>query len=784
MSDILTNLAPGVVAFTRDQSRVIAAASPVVAGVVFESEQGPINEPVLISGSEEEFIRIFGESRPEVSNAHECILEFLRTGAPIYGLRVDNGSIYSGARVHSTSDFNKGVSQTALKSYFPNDTIVSPIAGSLTGASTLGSDVVILEIQGEVSNTISIKYLPGNGGAEVETSTEFSLDSDSTLAQFTSDLQDNLSSFDSDIVVSLIERTYGDTRYIRIVSGPSEALPALFDLQSVGVDLNISNRANLFEVYAISPGVWGNRVGFRIRDVNYGRQTTKEISLIGQLVAGDSISINIDGIEVGPVSYDTDHVTTLNALKDALAASLNNFNILFKMGEQDWGSALNPATSNPNTPSTLTIAFRHRDYGQDFELASSVTNANGDVYEPSVETLVPPSIGDGSFTLEVFLKDDPTTIEESFRVTLHENLDALNNQTNISYVINESASASSYIRISQPEYTLSNSNDNLNIARFGGSFTDDAQTQFNVHSTIQWLSSGEAGSAVTTQQFLTAIDKFEDRERYPVSLFMNAGHTDTAIQKRIIELCEKRRDCFAVLDMPSNRQEVNPAKDYTDYILGVNTSQAAIYSPDIRADSSFSPSGRFIPPSGDVCARIQERQREITNIGDPAGIQNGALPRVNSVRVSYTEEDIESLAGSNINPIIQRRNFGHVIYGAKTLQRELSALSFVGIRLDLNQIERQIVRDLDLSLFQPNDEFTRFNIRQRIQSLLDGYRRARVLSFFEIVIDERNNQSRHAANAQLNVDLILQFVYPIHRIKLQTTITSESISFEELSLAS
>lgn len=780
--DILNESAPGVYAFTNDQAQAIAAASPVVAAVVFESERGPVNEPQLIAGDIEKFIQMYGPPRPSVSLAHESIIEFLKTGAPLYALRVDNGSVFAGSSLFSTSNYNEGYENEDILSFFPNDTLARPTSG-LKGEEALVNDLFMLEVIGTMTaGNIVIKYSAGNGAAEVTVTTAFDTDMPTTLAAFASDLETSLQLLDADITVELIAQTYDTaTRYIKITSGEAESLPALFDFTATGAVVSINTQSKFFDVFAISPGPWGNRIGYRVRSVDYGRQTTKRVTLSGPLIANSTITLTVEGVVIGPVAFDTDHATTMENLKTALDAALSSRNILTKLGTQDWATAFNPDTVLPPNNLTFEIGFRHREYGEDFTL-TAVTNGAG-APTATVETLVEPDDWTGMFNFEVFLRDDPTRVAESFRVTLHENVDDFGNQTNISYVVNEGPSASRYVRIKQPEYTLYEATDDSHLMRMSGIWADNSQTTLNVHQNIQWLEGGTVGAQVTTSQFLAGLEIFKDREKYPISLIMNAGYTNVSVQKKIAEVCAFRRDCFGVLDMPSERQSTSSAKEYSDFILGLDTSFCGLYTPDIRAESEYSPGGRFIPPSGDVCARIAERQRQISNVGAPAGLENGRIPRANKARVDYSQQEVGLLQESNINPIIRKSNNGFVIYGARTMQRRLSPLSFVPTRLDLSQIERQIVSDLDFSVFKANNDFTRFAIKQRIEALLNGYLRAGVLRFFEVVVDEQNNQIRHEAVGQLNVDVILSFVYPAEKIKLVTTLTQERITFQELQLA-
>jgi hypothetical protein len=787
MSDLINNSAPGVYSFTRVQAQAVSASSPIVVGVVFESEKGPVDEPVLITGgSREKFIQMFGAPRPSISSAHECALEVLKANASVYALRVANESNYAGVSIYSTSDYNEGVNvineSTGLslsKDFFPQQTFFEP-AGTTDGViSDVGVVTVILEVKGvNTSGAMAIKFINGGGSADTTVTTPYVTSFVATVAAFRTALSTALN-VNFDVTVDIPATENNGVLFIRIRSVYGTELPAFYDFSN-GVALDdaqnfarIHSEPKFFDVYAASPGIWGNRVGIRIRNVDYGRQAVKAIDF-GAIGGSDTVVFTIDGKEVSINAVAT-RAASLNAFIAGLQTALGPLNILAKVGEQSWETFMSEGSVGAKA-SDDTIYIRHRDFG--VELSVTVTGTAATVRE-----VIPPSNYSGLFTLEVFLKDDPTAPVESFRVTLHENVDDFGNQTNISYVVNEGPAQSAYIRVRQPVYTLYTEVDFSHLLRMKGFWADGARTAYHINASVLYLGGGDAGNAVTTSDMLVGIEKFRDRDRYPISLLMNAGYTNRDIQKKLAEVAEARRDCFAILDMPSAFQQVNRAKEYVDYELGLNTSAAGIYTPDIQVVSEYSPGGRFLPPSGDVCARIAERQRQITNVGAPAGLEWGRIQRANKARVEYSTSDVGALQDSQINPIILKLGRGYNIWGARTQSRKFGPLSFTSIRLDLNQLERQMVQILDYAVFRANSAPNRFALKQQIDSLLTSYRRSQIIDYHEVTIDDKNNKDYHAANGQLNIDVIVRFVYPAEKIRLVTTVTDTIITFQELQAA-
>ena len=92
----------------------------------------------------------------------------------------------------------------------------------------------------------------------------------------------------------------------------------------------------------------------------------------------------------------------------------------------------------------------------------------------------------------------------------------------------------------------------------------------------------------------TAWDEFADPESLDVNILINGGWTQAAVQLKMDEIAQSRRDCIAVLDVPSDLQDdVNKImlwrKGQDPYALNqVNSDAIGLTTVTAMFDSSYS----------------------------------------------------------------------------------------------------------------------------------------------------------------------------------------------------
>lgn len=402
---------------------------------------------------------------------------------------------------------------------------------------------------------------------------------------------------------------------------------------------------------------------------------------------------------------------------------------------------------------------------------------------------------DGGFWLSVYepKKNQPS---EKFLVSLNYQTDGFGKQMFAEQRINI---ASSLIRIVVNRNTQDQLSDNMinhgptvtpmhpngiHVATFGGGV--DAQPI-------------DLNSPADVAQIVNAWDDFADPESMDLNILINGGWTQTAVQLKMDQIAQTRKDCICVLDVPSDLQtDINLMYNWrkgldprnfnqiqTD-VFSTNpltamfdSSYSALYSPDLLVYDQFNAMQLYVPPSGFVAAAYARTDAEKALWFSPAGMTRGRL-NVQGVRRVYNEGDREVLVGLQINPMRVIPGSGVKIWGDLTTQTRTSDLSNVPVRRLMCFIEKSISIALLYNVFDPNDQILRNIIRGLCEDFLTPLLSSRALNDFRVVCDSRNNNTETSAAGELYVDVYLKVTPTAKVIVLSSILTKAGASFSEL----
>ena len=364
---------------------------------------------------------------------------------------------------------------------------------------------------------------------------------------------------------------------------------------------------------------------------------------------------------------------------------------------------------------------------------------------------------DDSYKLRVFEGEKALNPVEEWFVTAESKRDGFGQEFEVSYRVNEGPNESSRIRVVVPS------------------------NKINVRNTLlpKRLAKGVDGEDPTTAQFVAALTEFENTAEIDGHLLLNAGYTDTDHQNKLRDIAIKRRDSFAILDLPVGSQKASDASTHRREEMNLNSSYAAIYGPDIKIFDEYTGKQRWVPVSGAIGAQIAYTERNQEIWFAPAGMNRGVIRRAIDVRYKYDEGERDILQQAQINPIVRIGN-SLVVWGEKTAQVVASSLQSVPVRLLLNNIEKSIANTLNESVFDPNSAATRFRVRSELNDFLEPIRRGEGLERYEVKCDEENNPPEVRQQQVMNVDVYLTFVLPALYIRLTSIVTKSSASFEEI----
>lgn len=448
----------------------------------------------------------------------------------------------------------------------------------------------------------------------------------------------------------------------------------------------------------------------------------------------------------------TNPIPHLNVFDDGNAKALGKYD------------PYNMLSFNPNTPGIENVLF--------FVCAANPGDWNNELYvrirssqKPNTDGFDDSYDDPYSFYVEVFTnyRSPRQTPDESFLVKRIHQLDGFGSQMFIEDVINN---RSNLIRVRNnelaPEVKILTSAD----VYFGGATN---------------------GAYPTYGQVMRGWDLYKDPEESDVNILIQGGTPigisemqDIAdIQRKMASIAQDRMDCIAVLDIPSSEQKTSRAIAYRREQLNLDSSYAAIYSPDVKIKDTFNDLELYIPPSGHVAASYAFTDEAAETWFAPAGMQRGSLTVLGS-REIYNQGHRDALTDSQINAIRFFPNgSGFKIWGADTMQVMASALCNVNVRRLLNFIEKSISIAALYNVFDPNDDLLRTRLKSMCERFLQPIMDGRGLYWFSVVCDDTNNTPASIANGDINLDVYLDPVIPAKRIKLNAFIMRTGANFKE-----
>jgi phage tail sheath protein FI len=752
-------LVPGVYPREIDLSQRVAAISTSIGALVFASRKGPL-VPTLTT-LQSDHIDTYGEPDPAWSYGHHTAQAFHVNGRLLYNLRVVRNAKHAGLIV--TNDLG-GADATA--------TFITPFpSGRSADFSVGGYNYNHLVFSTALVSLNSVAITITDGTTPVTVTTVYSGSSDATMTAIanalTTAINTNYASTHiankktlGKVTVLQVGSSTTDDRILRIVSPQEVTLTVTSATVTLGVSqatISIEDQPQLFEVYAENPGKWANDVGVQIRNADIGVKQKRRLTFSALLVANQKFEAVVDqgGVrtQIGPVLFNTTGAQTAADIRDEFIAAL--------------GSGADAVLQSNNLELVITAPTDGPDV---FDIIDPlVSNVSGAAAIPTVtnaQTLAGIQ-KDDTFDLWVYNRSNQKSPLEKHKVSLNKQVDGNGQQQFIEEVINEAATKSSIIRV------VFNS-DNLAgvLSTLPTSSTPGA-------TPIYWLTGGDDGEVPQASDIIAGWAKFADRSKMAVRILINGGYDDIAIQDKMREIAEKRYDCFAILDMPSASQEATAAVTHRRDVLNLNTSYAAIYTPDVKIRDEFTNLTMFVPPSGYIAAVFAYTDAVAAEWFAPAGLNRGLVKNIIGLRHEYGDAEMELLAPNQINAIIKKPGKGYPIWGAETLQSKASALSNINVRRLLITIEVSLVDALDYTVYEPNDPFTQFQVVQLCTNFLQPIKEGRGLYGYLVVSDDNNNKSYHRDMGQLNVDLILKPTIPVKYVRLSSVITKTGALFSE-----
>lgn len=492
--------------------------------------------------------------------------------------------------------------------------------------------------------------------------------------------------------------------------------------------------------YNFSASVINGSTGYHVGDefTITGITTAENTAFTGKVVAVSStgevqvVALNVTNdtkVQEGKI-YTTENTTDTNATGLTIALNVQKFNNVVK------------------------VTF-------DKALTEDQVNNTWD----EVRLLKLPEDDETTFSISVYeVNGKVTTRVEYFQyLTLYNAKDVNGNSTFVEDVIN---SQSQYIQV------------------FANVKSDDNPTfpEYPIPATItmEEMKGGTSGISVTkapngSQYLVKGWDNFNDRTATTVTLLMNSGYayeSNLAYQSKMIEVAEKRRDCFALLDIPQTTASSSErVLDWRKNVSGFNTYRASLTTPWVKTyDSVQGKSGFLMAPSAYVAKVMGTSRPWIAPAGPNRGVINSSIVSPINLTEAYDNTIGGTLYDAQLNCIVRNPGAGWAIWGQKTLQQKPSALDRINVARTVIYIETTLRDAARYHLFENNTAYERMQVTLQFNQFLDTILADGGIQRYQVVCDDSNNTPYIIANNTMVIDIYLWPTYTTEYIELNTIV--------------
>lgn len=299
------------------------------------------------------------------------------------------------------------------------------------------------------------------------------------------------------------------------------------------------------------------------------------------------------------------------------------------------------------------------------------------------------------------------------------------------------------------------------------------------------------------------IKKLSNEDIYDFDVIAAPGYSEQSVQKALLEdICEYRKDCFTVLDMPDFGNPTTAIDNAINWTNGKYISRTekldsiygAVYFPWIKirklsynTDMSTNSDLTDSSPVSRVMGMISRCDYISGNkFSAPAGITRGNLDGVEGLKQTLSAEERDRLYAdvydNCINPIVYTLNNGFFVNGQKTALRKnsrgnLTALSRINVMRVGLFIKKEVSRIVPFFFHEPNDSRSQKDFTAILNNILSGLVNRRAIEDNYIVIcDATTNPPEVTNNNGLIAQIEFTPIKTIERIKLIANIKEKKSS--------
>ena len=261
-------------------------------------------------------------------------------------------------------------------------------------------------------------------------------------------------------------------------------------------------------------------------------------------------------------------------------------------------------------------------------------------------------------------------------------------------------------------------------------------------------------------------DKINKKEESDFSLVYDASFP-IPVKQAIVNLCERRKDCFGILDLPPAKDAFDAVNVRNNQMAWCNSWLCAIYAPYSVIYDAYSGGNRKVAPSYHMSYIYPRNDRDYALWYAPAGLTRGVASDCLQLQWNAeTESELEKFVLNRINPIIKKRGV-YVVWGQRTALKKASPFADVNVVRLVLYIDKVLQRFCDEFIFEFNDPITWNQISSGITSFLADLKSKRALYDFSVDVGATDYEIK-THKCHVNVYLkptrvieVIQLVYTV-----------------------
>ena len=323
------------------------------------------------------------------------------------------------------------------------------------------------------------------------------------------------------------------------------------------------------------------------------------------------------------------------------------------------------------------------------------------------------------------------------------------------------------------------------VATSGKSYINAAKTPVAESFT---LTNGVNSAALTTSEYITGFDLFQDVDTTTVDFLIAPGMTDSADQVTVVNdlvsiASSTRKDCV-VNTSPCRSAIVNnttPTARAVETTDGFTRSSYLIVDNNyLKVYDKYNDKYIMIPAASSTAGLCAAADRDAAPWYSPAGQRRGAYLGITSTSYSPTKSQRDTLYKAGLNPAGNIPGQGVLLFGDKTFMARPSAFDRINVRRLFLVIERAVSIAARNVMFEFNDEFTRAEFVNILEPFLREIKGRRGITDFRVVCDDTNNTAAVIDRNEFIASIFIKPARSINFVTLNFVAVRTGVEFEEV----